>query len=187
MSIPVTADGLDFQTVFQIVASFEIASVWKGAIAFKRGAFTDIGGGAVPVFNDGAFRTACDDLKSCDHKIRALMRISKMLLAHWFRSVKYKVSRSLSAVFWDVLRWMYKKLVFILQMTPIFTISLLGLSYLLQRGCQGMTFRYASVVVWFIVAKTSCYLLCWIFANLIIHHIRVKVPASDETDIISSK
>lgn len=183
MTIPATADGLDFQTVFQIVASFEIASAWKGTIAFKREEFTEIRSGAMPIFDDGAFKAACENLKNCDHKIHASLTILKMLLKHWLRSVKYKVCRSFSAVFWDVIRWLYRMLVFTIQATPIFTISLLGLSYLLQRGCDTTTFRYASAVVWFIAAKMVCYFVCWFLATMIIHHIRVKAPSSDEPDI----
>ena len=115
MFFPPTADGLDFQTVFQIVASFEIASAWKGTVAFKRGVFTEIRGGTMPVFDEGAFKTACEHLKNCDHKIRASLAILKMLLRHWFRSAKYKVSRSFSAMFWDFVRWLYRTLVFVLQ------------------------------------------------------------------------
>ena len=69
------------------------------------------------------------------------------------------------------------------SITPIFTISLLGLSYLFQIGCAAATFKYASAVVWFIVTKVLCYFACWFLATMIIHHICVKTPASDEPDI----
>jgi len=185
MTLLLPASDHDFLTVFQIVGAFEIASAWKVAISFKREVFTDIGSGTMPVLDDGAFKKACEDLKNSEHKIRAVWAVLWMLLRHWFRSVKYKMCRSASAVFWDFLRWLYKKLVFVLQITPIFTTSLLGLSYLFQWGCDKATFRHSSFVAWYILAKLFCYFLCLGVAALIVRHIRVKAPSSDEVSILS--
>lgn len=183
MTVPIPADDLDYQTVFQIVATFEAFSIWKGARAFKTDAFTNIGGGAMPMFDEVAFKKACEELKDSEHKIRQVCTIGKMLLKHWLRCAKHKVFRSFSFCFWAFVRMTHRCLVVTLRATPIFTIPLLSLSYLLQCGCSGTMLRSTAVVVWFIAIKTFCYLVCWLFATMIIRHIRVKAPSSDEPGI----
>lgn len=183
MTLPTPASSLDYQTVFQIVGTFEAFSIWKGARAFKTDAFTNIRTSSMPIFDDSAFRDACERLKESKHKIRQVVSIGKMLLRHWLRCARYKVFRSFSVFFWAFARMAHKLLVALLRATPIFTIPLLSLSYLLQWGCSKTTFMGAAAVVWFIAIKTFCYLVCWCLATMIIHHIRVKAPASDEPGI----
>ena len=183
MIVPVPASDLDYQTVFQIVATFEAFSVWKGARAFKTDAFTNIGGGDMPIFDENTFRTACEELKDGAHKIRQVYAIGKMLLKHSLRCARHRAFRSFSFCFWAFVSTAHRFLVVTLRATPIFTIPLLSLSYLLQCGCSGTEFRSVAIVVWFIAIKTFCYLVCWLFATMIIRHIRVKAPSSDEQGI----
>ena len=178
-------DNLDYQIIFQIVATFEGFSIWKGARAFKTDVFTVIDG-PMPIFDDGNFQAACEELKNSNWKLSQVIVVIKLLFDHWMRSKGLKLQRILLAFFWNAVRVFHKALVFVLRSTPIFTIPLLSLSYLLQWGCKGTVFHFTGLVFWFIVAKMICYALCWCLATMLLCHIRVDVPTSDETSIIPS-
>lgn len=183
MLFPTPADNLDYQTIFQIVATFEGFSIWKGARAFKTDAFTSIDG-AIPIFDDGTFQAACEELKNSRQKFSKVVRVVKMLFKHWVRSKGFRLKNMITSCFWTLAIRLHGSLVFVLRVTPIFTIPILSLSYLLQLGCKGSNFSFSIFVFWFIIIKTICYVLCWGLASMLLRHIRVDVPTSDETSII---
>lgn len=185
MPLLTPADTLDYQTIFQIVATFEGFSIWKGKSAFKTDAFTDIDM-SLPIFDDGTFQLACERLKNSNQKTKEITAIIKVLLRHWFRKQALKAKRFFQSFFWNTIRTLHKSLVFCLRVTPILTIPFLSLSYLLQWGCDGTKFCLTTVVLWFILVKTICYGLCWCFAMMLLRHIRVAVPTTDESNVITS-
>ena len=184
MSFLSPAEVLDYQTIFQIVATFEGFSIWKGKSAFKTDAFTDIDF-SMPIFDDGTFRMACERLKDSKHKTKEIFTIIKVLLKHWMRKQIILCKRFFQSFFWNSTRVLHKSLVFLLRVTPILTIPFLALSYLLQWGCDGTKFCLTTAVLWFIIVKTVCYALCWCFAQMLLRHIRVAVPTTDETNVIT--
>ncbi len=179
MFLPDPASGLDFQTLFQIVATFEGFSMWKGRRAFRLDSFSDIGG-AKPKFNDAEWDLSCEHLKNSRHKFIGLILLLLKLACHLARWMWHAILVSL----FFVARWMHKVFVLLLRSTPIVTIPLLSFAYLYQWGfsTEG-TFDKAIWVAEFIAAKTICYFFCGGLALFLASRVSIEAPASDEPGI----
>ena len=187
IGIPCSENTFDYQTVFQIVVAFEGFSIWKGAKVYKAKEFTNIGSIQLNELDEVAYAQLCNELKGGKKRFRTLLKIAWMLVKHGCRRLKNKTWRSLVISWWWCVRRFHKMLVFILRATPIFTIPALSLSYLMQWGCTSNEFHGGAYVTWFLLLKTGCYFLCWCLAQLLLWHIRVKVPAADDLGIIPPK
>ena len=179
MFLPDSARGLDFQTLFQIVATFEGFSMWKGRRAFRLDLFSDIGG-AKPKFNDAEWDSSCEHLKSSQHKFIGLFSLLWNLICHWASRVWHAILGPLLFI----ARWLHKVLVFLLRSTPIFTIPLFSFAYLYQWGfSQDGKFDKAIWIAVFIAAKTICYFVCGGLALFLARRVSIDVPAPDEPGI----
>ena len=179
MGFPDPVSGLDFQTVFQIVATFEGFSMWKGRRAFRLDSYSDIGG-AKPKFNDAEWDLSCEHLKNSQHKFIDSVSMLWKLVRHGVCKAYHAILRPLLFI----ARWLHKVLVFLLRSTPIFTIPLISLSYLYQLGFSpDGKFDKAIWIVVFIAAKTLCYFFCGGLAMFLARRVSIEAPASDEPGI----
>lgn len=179
MTMPVPASGLDFQTVFQIVATFEGFSMWKGRRAFRLDSFSDIGG-AEPKFDDAEWNLSCEHLKNSRHKVVDSLSMLCRLARHWARWVWHSI---LGPILF-IARWTHKILVWVLRSSPIVTIPLLSFAYLYQCGFSPKgEFDKAGYIIAFIGAKVICYFLCSGLALFLAKRVSIKAPASDEMGI----
>ncbi len=180
ISIP---DTLDYQTVFQILGTFEAFSVWKGIRVFKADGKTNI---MPEQFDDETFAALCESLKNAKNKWRELRRIAGMLIRRNVVASWGKFRNGAKVWGWRILRFLHWGLAFILRATPLVTIPALSLSYLLQIGCVGDKFQGIRIVCWFIVGKTACYIVCYIFAQILAFHVKVSAPVpADGRNILS--
>ena len=179
MFLPDPASGLDFQTLFQIVATFEGFSMWKGRRAFRLDLFSDIGG-AKPKFNDAEWDLSCEHLKNSQHKFIDSFSLLLKLACHLARRAWHAILGPLLFV----ARWLHKVLVVLLRSTPIVTIPLLSFAYLYQWGfSQDGEFDKAIWIAVFIAAKTICYFVCGGLAQFLAGRVSIDTPASDEPGI----
>ena len=179
MFLPDPASGLDFQTLFQIVATFEGFSMWKGRRAFRLDLFSDIGG-AKPKFNDAEWDLSCEHLKNSQHKFIDSFSLLLKLACHLARRAWHAILGPLLFV----ARWLHKVLVVLLRSTPIVTIPLLSFAYLYQWGfSQDGEFDKAIWIAVFIAAKTICYFVCGGLAQFLAGRVSIDTPASEEPGI----
>lgn len=179
MFLPDPVSGLDFQTLFQIVATFEGFSMWKGRRVFRLDLFSDIGG-AKPKFNNTEWDLSCEHLKNSQHKFIGLISLLWKLACHLARWTWHAILVSL----FFVARWMHKALVLLLRSTPIVTIPLFSFAYLYQWGFS--TEGKFDKTIWvaeFIAAKTICYFVCGGLALFLARRVSIDTPASDEPGI----
>ena len=179
MPLPDPASGLDYQTLFQIVATFEGFSMWKGRRAFRLDSFSDIGG-AKPKFDDAEWDSSCEHLKNSQHKFIASLLMPCKAAWPWLCRAWHAI---LSALLF-IARWLHKVLVLLLRSTPIFTIPLISFAYLYQWGFSPEgKFDKAIWVAVFIAAKTLCYFACSGLALFLASRVSIDVPAPDEPGI----
>jgi len=117
MIMPDPCNGLDYQTVFQIVATFEGFSIWKGRRMFRMDAFSDIGG-ARPIFDDAEWNSSCERLKNSKQKIRDAFSMLLQLTQHGLRDIAYRAWYAILSFLWFLVRWAHKILVVFLRSTP---------------------------------------------------------------------
>lgn len=175
------SEQLDYQTMFQILGTFEAFSIWKGVRFFKAGYSADLGVGIPEVLDNETFSAMCDALKNAPNKWREVRRIIRALL----RNNLAKIRAKCYVLFWQLIRFLHRGLACILRTTPLITIPALSIAYILQIGCDGQKFSKGWIVLYFIVAKTVCYLFCRMLATMLSHHVQVEAPSSDNDKIIS--
>jgi len=174
------SDQLDYQTMFQILGTFEAFSIWKGVRFFKAEDSADLGVGIPEVLDNETFSAMCEVLKNAPDKWKVIRRICRALLKGNLARIRAK----LYVLTWQFIRTVHSRLAWILRRTPFVTITALALSYMLKIGCDGETFHAGRLVFYFIVGKCICYLCCLLFATMLTKHIKVEVPSSDNDNII---
>ena len=174
------SDQLDFQTMFQILGTFEAFSIWKGVRYFKAGYSADLGIGVPEVVDNETFSAMCDVLKNAPDKWKEIRRIVKVLLKGNFARIRAR----LGVLFWQIIRSLHRSLACLLRTTPFVTITALSLSYMLKIGCESERFYGGRLVFYFIVVKFFCYLFCRLLATMLVKHVKVEAPSSDYVNII---
>jgi hypothetical protein len=174
-------EGLDYQTVFQIIGTFEGFSIWKGA-RFFRGGDSDINFDISDKVDKAVIKAKIEAMMDADDENlqKEIDSFFRMLLTKKLLGFATKCWMYICVAFWKFVRGVHRTLVFLLRVTPIITIPLLSLSYMLQWGCDGQTFKWKAIVCWFIAVKSVCYLICWGLASMLHSHVNVKTPGPND-------
>ncbi|MBO7688645.1 MAG: hypothetical protein J6V72_19865 [Kiritimatiellae bacterium] len=181
--LPDPATSLDYQTVFQIIATFEAFSAWKGRRAFKLDGFSDIGD-AKPSFDNVAWGQLCDQLKECKHKGLHMFYMLGKLVWSLIKNISCTIWHWVQKMFLPFAKWTHKRIIPVLRATPIFTIPAISLAYLYQLGfSEDGKFNGTYPVALFIAAKLFFYMLCFACTKYLSHCAEITTPADDETGI----